>query len=91
MLDTSKKFGLFDNTTSSTVPQTIRSIIEKDRYGFGLGARIVGETLVVDIFPNKSPSNKFEEICDHLTAQVFKCFPKCAREVSEAEIIGTRK
>ena len=42
------KFNLYDNTYTSRVPHTIRSIVEGKGVGFGLGARVVENYIYVE-------------------------------------------
>jgi hypothetical protein len=81
-----EKFHLFDNTPTSRVPNTIKSIVERDGFGFAFGARVVSDLIIVDMFPRKSPSEQlFAEICNFLQTELFKIFPTQIREFEDEE------
>jgi hypothetical protein len=62
LLAASAKFNLFDNTHTSRVPDTIRSILESNGHGFGLGARVVGNSIFVDFNGIKGDMHKFDQV-----------------------------
>ena len=39
LVETFDRFGLFDNSETSRVPETIISIVEREHYGFGIGGK----------------------------------------------------
>ena len=85
-----KMFNLFDNTLTSRVPNTIKSIVEKDGYGFGLGARVVDKLIVVDFFPNRSPvSLIFDDVCQYIDTELSLAFPENLHEAKEHEFVPT--
>jgi hypothetical protein len=85
-----KKFKLFDNTVTSLAPNTIKSIVEKQWFGFGFGARVVGELIVIDFFPNKSPSTAlYSDISDYLREELINVFREQMREVYGTDVIPT--
>ena len=63
LLATVAKFNLFDNTSTSRVPDTIKSMVERNGYGFGLGARVVGNSIFVDF-------NSTKGICKNLNRSI---------------------
>ena len=84
------KYNLFDNTKTSRVPSTIKSIVEREGYGFGLGARIIGNSIIVDMFPNNSLANQlFAEVCEYIKNELFLLFNNQIREVNENDFIST--
>lgn len=87
---TAVKFGLTDNTITSRVPDTIRSIVERQGYGFGIGGRVVNQIIIIDFFPNKSPSTAFPAIKEHIISELCQAFGDRVYFPKEAEHIPTR-
>jgi hypothetical protein len=73
-------FELFDNTHTSKVPETIRSIVEGDGFGFGLGARVKNNSIFVDFNRPKNLSPKFDEVKQFIVTEMKSAF---ARELPE--------
>jgi hypothetical protein len=88
LCEAAKKYQLFDNTATSKVPNTIRSLVEREHYGFGLGARIVNELIVVDFFPHKRPSSVFNDVCKFVVDNIFLAFPNNSEEAKESAFIN---
>ena len=74
LLATSAKFNLFDNTHTSRVPDTIKSIIESNGHGFGLGARMVGNSIFVDFNGIKGDIQKFEQVHQFILDELKRTF-----------------
>jgi hypothetical protein len=68
------RFELFDNSITSRVPDTIRSLVEKIGAGFGLGARVVGELIVLDFNPRGERSEKFSAVLEFITTGLQQIF-----------------
>jgi hypothetical protein len=89
-LSVAKKFGFFDNTITSRIPDTIKSVVEREGYGFGFGARIVGNSIIVDMFPNNSPAEElYAGVCKYIEVRLIQLFNNRICEVSEKEFIPT--
>jgi len=68
------RFELFDNSVTSRVPDTIRSLVEKIGAGFGLGARVVGGLIVLDFHPRGERSEKFAAVLEFITSGLQQMF-----------------
>jgi len=71
---TAKQFGLVDNTVTSCVPNTIRSLVEEIGARFGLGARVVESLILVDFNPRCGRTDKFNLVFEDITAKLQKIF-----------------
>lgn len=78
-----RKFDLYDNSHTSRVPDTIRSVVEGDGFGFGLGARVVKASIVVDFHPNRNDSPKFRQVRDFVLNELRNSFHIDPNEISE--------
>ena len=67
-------FGMEDNTVTSGVPDTIRSYVERIGYGLGIGARIVGELVVVEFNRRGELSPDFRAAVEHITSKLRQEF-----------------
>jgi hypothetical protein len=83
LLTAAAKFDLYDNSNESTVPHTIRSIVEAKGFGFGLGARVVGDRIHVDFKRHRSQSPKFDETHDFILKELKAAFHLELEEVCE--------
>jgi hypothetical protein len=63
-----------DTTVTSRVPQTIRCFSQKVGYGFAIGARVVGDLIIVDFRLGKEPSDHFEPIKARITSELERMF-----------------
>jgi hypothetical protein len=88
LLETSKKFQLFDNTATSKVQDTIKSLVEREHHGFGLGARIVNGLIVIDFFPHRNPPPMFNDVRQFVMDNLFLAFPNNAQEIGADKFIG---
>jgi hypothetical protein len=77
------KFDLYDNTDTSRVPDTIRSIVESKGFGFGLGARVKGDLILVDFNPRGRTASRFQEIYDFLLSKFSDVFSGKLKIVQE--------
>lgn len=77
------KFNLYDNSDTSQVPYTIRSIVEGKGFGFGLGARVVGNFIFVDFNRRSSDSPKFTEVHDFILNELKDAFHVELEEIFE--------
>ena len=77
------EFDLFDNTKTSTVPNTIKSVVEGKGYGFGLGARVVGNSIFVDFNHPKNDSLKFDKVREFILNELQKAFQNKLQEIWE--------
>lgn len=73
-LAAAEKFNLHDNSETSRVPDTIRSIVEGKGFGFGMGGRVVAGAIYVDFFPNANDSVKFREVHDYILSELQTAF-----------------
>jgi hypothetical protein len=80
-----RKFGLFDNTVTSRVPNTIKSLVEREGFGFGLGGRVVDDLIIVDFYPHGDTPQQFRDIYHDIAAELAQKFPGGAKEVREDE------
>jgi hypothetical protein len=69
-----EKFRLVDNTVTSLVPNTIRSLIDETGAGFGLGARVVEPLIIVDFNPRCGRTEKFNLIFNDIASELQKFF-----------------
>lgn len=67
-------FGMADTTVTSRVPQTIRCFSQRVGYGFAIGARVVGDLIIIDFFPGKEPSEHFEPVKERITSELERIF-----------------
>jgi hypothetical protein len=75
VLDTaSSQFELVDTTVTSRVPLTIRCYSEKSGAGFGLGARIAGDLIVVDFNALEGHTNSFLVVMRSITSELQQMF-----------------
>lgn len=79
LLAATNKFNLYDNSHTSRVPGTIRSIVEGNGFGFGLGARVVQNSIFVDFNRDKNNSQKFDDVHVFILDEL--------REVFEIELL----
>ena len=77
------KFNLFDNTETSRVPDTIKSVVEGEGYGFGLGARVVGNSIFIDFNHPKNAAYKFDEVREFILNELQKVFQNEPQEIWE--------
>jgi hypothetical protein len=77
------KFDLYDNSHTSRVPDTIRSVVESSSFGFGLGARVVKGLIVVGFNPIRNYSQKFKDVRDFILNELRNSFHIDPREISE--------
>jgi hypothetical protein len=68
------RFELFDNSITSRVPDTIRSLVEKIGAGFGLGACVVDGLIVLDFHPCGERSEKFSAVLEFITSGLQRIF-----------------
>jgi hypothetical protein len=85
LLEVKAKYCLFDNSPTSRVPNTIISVVEHENRGFGIGARVFNDFIIVDFMPNKNPPAKFGEICDYITCELISSFPDMIQRFTEEE------
>jgi len=77
------KFNLYDNSHTSRVPDTIKSIVEGEGIGFGLGARVANNIIYVDFFPRKNNSSKFFEVHQFILSELREAFQLELKEIEE--------
>jgi hypothetical protein len=77
------KFSLYDNSDESRVPDTIRSIVERKGFGFGLGGRVVEKSIFVDFNPCHGKESKFDEVHDFILAELKASFGVDLGEILE--------
>ena len=83
MLDAASKYGLFENTTTSEVPHTILSLVERSGFGFGLGSRISDGLILVDFNPRGGDLAKLDQIKTHLRHALGRLFRARLMEIME--------
>jgi hypothetical protein len=77
------KFNIYDNSHTSRVSETIRSIVEGKGFGFGLGARVANDIIYVDFCPGKNNSSKFNEVHRFVLAELRKAFQLELKEIEQ--------
>lgn len=77
------KFNLHDNSDTSRVPHTIRSVVEGKGFGFGLGARVVENFMFVDFNPGGNNPPKFAEVHDFILDGLKNAFHVQLEEIWE--------
>ena len=77
------KFNLFDNTKTSRVSDTIKSVVEGKGYGFGLGARVVGNSIFIDFNYPTNAAYKFDEVREFILNELQKVFQNEPQEIWE--------
>jgi hypothetical protein len=82
LLTATDKFKLYDNSHTSRVKNTIRSVVEGDGFGFGLGARVAEETIYVNFNGGRSNSPKFDEVHDFVLDELRRAFRLELSEIS---------
>lgn len=85
LLAAASKFNLFDNTYESTIPETIRSIVEGKGVGFGLGARVRNDLILVDFFPRPNLLPKFQEIYNFILDDLVNTFPGISKVIHDGD------
>jgi hypothetical protein len=85
LLAAANKFNLYDNSHTSRVPNTIRSIVEGDGFGFGLGARVVQSSIFVDFLRSKNSSQKFNDVHAFILGELREVFEMELQEVWEGD------
>jgi hypothetical protein len=68
------RFGLVDNSITSRVPDIIRSYVEKIGAGFGRGARVVGDSILVDFNPCGQRSKTFSAVMENIVSELQHLF-----------------
>lgn len=79
------KFNLYDNTHTSRVLNTVRSIVEGKGFGFGLGARMVEDSIFVDFNRMKTTSVRFEAVHDFILDELKSAFQVELKEIWEGD------
>jgi hypothetical protein len=69
-----KEFGIVDTTVTSCVPDTIRCYSEHIGHGFAIGARVVGNLIIVDFNAGKEPSPGFPAFEKRVTSELRRIF-----------------
>jgi hypothetical protein len=70
------EYSLFDNTLDSDVPDTIVSLTEGQYQGFGMGARRVGNRIIIDFVPKRARDlEKCQKLEQELFTSVREKFP----------------
>jgi hypothetical protein len=87
LLAAADKFNLYDNTETSRVPDTIKSVVESKGFGFGVGARVVKNSIFVDFNRGKNDSPKFDEVHDFILSELQNVFQKRPQEIWEDDPI----
>ncbi|HEY1661174.1 MAG TPA: hypothetical protein VGI03_02035 [Verrucomicrobiae bacterium] len=81
LLETATKFNLTDNSHTSRIPHTIKSIIQPN--GFGSGGRVVANSIYVDFNPGKNKSSQFDEVHDFIISELQNAFQCELQEIWE--------
>ncbi len=88
LINTKQLFNLFDNTETSKVDKTLYSMTEGEKQGFGFGARIVNNLIIIDCNARGTVSPKFVEIYQHMFNELSLAFPNGVREVTGEACVG---
>ena len=76
LVSAAERFTALDNTVTSRVPDTIICYTESFGAGFALGARGVGEIIVIEVFPGREPSPNFPAVESQISSELRRCFGK---------------
>jgi hypothetical protein len=87
LIATAERFGMLDTTVTSRVPDTIRGYSESIRGGLFIGARIVGNIIIVDISEGKQKSLRYSDVEQSLAAGLQERFGNRVSGVDEREHI----
>jgi hypothetical protein len=92
LLAAASKFNLYDNSHTSRVPDTIKSIVEGNGFGFGIGARVAGGAIFVDFNSRAKDTSKYKEVRDFIFVELQKAFHVELQEIFEdnADFVRTR-
>jgi hypothetical protein len=90
LLSAAEKFGVADNTVTSREPETICCLTERPGYGFGLGARVVGEMVIVDFNPHGETSPLFCAVEDFIKTESIRVFGERVYFPTSSEYISLR-
>ena len=74
LVSAAERFTALDNTVTSRVPDTIICYTESFGVGFAFGARVVGEIIIVDLFPGREPSPNFPAVEKKISSELRRCF-----------------
>ena len=85
LLTAAEKFRLLDNTVTSRVPNTIRSFVEKDSGGIGIGARIVNDLIIVDFNSLGDPPQSFHDLYASIFTEMLPSFSGSIKETTDEE------
>lgn len=81
------KFGLRDNTFTSRAPETLCSFTATSPETFGIGGRMLGEDLIVDLNPRIEKTASYLELHDYVERHLFLLFEeRCRRSNKETWI-----
>ena len=87
LISVAERFTALDNTVTSRVPDTIICYTERFGGGFALGARVVGEIIVIEVFPGREPSPNFPSVEKQICSELRRCFGERMYFPKESEFI----
>ena len=74
LIATANKFALVDTTVTSRVEQTIKCYSEKLGAGFGLGARMAGDLIIVDFNAIGGHTKNFSAVLEFIKSELERMF-----------------
>ena len=74
LIATANKFNLVDTTVTSRVEHTIKCYSEKLGAGFGLGARMAGDLIIVDLNPVGRHTKNFSAVLEFIKSELERMF-----------------
>ena len=74
LVSAAEQFAMLDTTVTSRVSDTIRCYSESEKGGFAVGARVVGQFVIIDFTPGKVVSLRFASVEEHISSELRRVF-----------------